>query len=214
MTFIKHKPKFVWPPAKKREVAETYALTGSVLETAAITKVPANTVRFWKDSVWFQELMRETSREELFEVATKAHTVMKKALKASEDRLDNGNYILNQKTGLMERIPPPLKDTVRATTDLMGKREKLLQAASEQKTEDTVDRLSKLAEELARFAQAKAVPAIEGQVIESSSNHSVADNSGDSVKALPGPVKPTMVLGTKPLVVRELMQQLREKAQQ
>ena len=83
---------------------------------------------------------------------------MNKALAVVEDRLDKGNFQYDQRKGELVRIPVNVKDAIKATADLMDKREMLREQPQQQQIEKTVDdRLAKLAEEFTRFAKAKDI---------------------------------------------------------
>jgi hypothetical protein len=92
--------------------------------------------------------------------------VINKALKATEERLDVGDAQFDQKTGEIIRIPIKAHVALKITTDLMTKQQKLTDKPVEKELEKTIDdRLLKLSEEFARFANAKR-NTIEAEIIE------------------------------------------------
>lgn len=126
--------------------------------TAAATGIPKDTLNRWKYSPWWKELVSQIRSEETLALDGKLAKIVNKALAVIEDRLDNGNHQYDQKTGELIRIPVNLKDSIKATADLMDKREMLAKKPQQEQIEKTVDdRLAKLAEEFARFAKAKDI---------------------------------------------------------
>jgi hypothetical protein len=92
--------------------------------------------------------------------------VINKALKATEERLDMGDAQFDQKTGEIVRIPVKAHVALKITTDLMTKQQKLLDNPVKEEVERTIDdRLLKLSEEFARFANMKQ-NTIEAEIIE------------------------------------------------
>ena len=88
------------------------------------------------------------------------------ALKATEDRIDNGDHQYDPKSGAIIRIPIKASVALRISTELLTKKEKLLDKPDTQAVEKTIDaRLSKLSEEFARFASAKTIDVIPTEVV-------------------------------------------------
>lgn len=104
--------------------------------------------------------MVQLKAEESIELNAKLKKIAAKALDVTVDRLENGNFQLDQKTGEVRRIPVNMKDAAKVATDLMTQQQKLEDKPVQQQIENTVnDRLAKLAEEFAKFAQAKQIEA-------------------------------------------------------
>ena len=102
--------------------------------------------------------MLQIRSEETLALDGRLSKIVNKALAVVEDRLDNGNFQYDPKTGGNVRVPVNLRDSMKATADLMDRREILRQQPMQEQIEKTVDdRLAKLADEFARFAKAKDV---------------------------------------------------------
>ena len=70
-----------------------------------------------------------------------------------EDRIDNGNFQLDPKTGRVLRVPVNLRDTHRVMSDLVDKRKVIRNEPTKITSSDGVnDRLVKLASQFAEFA--------------------------------------------------------------
>jgi hypothetical protein len=153
-----------WSADQRLQAAATYVMLGSAVDTSLATGIPLPTLKSWKHLPWWKDMVQQVRSDDLDLTSSSIQRVMKKALTIVEDRLDNGNFVLDQKTGKVIRVGVNLKDSLKATTELMAKQEALIDRERNKETQAaTVDRLTKLAEELAKFAKAKPVPAIEGE---------------------------------------------------
>lgn len=159
-----------WPDSKKIEVVTTYLSTGSVGITESLTNVPRATINTWRRQPWWKEQVEEIQNQEYVELDKKLTKVMEKALDAVADRLENGEYIYDDKTGKIKRVPAKLRDTHRVLSDMIDKK-KLIQKTNkpEKREEVTMDHLVKLAEAFASFTGKKIpekdISVIEGEVI-------------------------------------------------
>ena len=147
-----------WSEAQKIEAVTTWLALGSLPLTAAATGIPKDTIVRWRYTDWWKELVLQIRSEETLALDGRLSKIVNKALAVVEDRLDNGNSQYDTKTGGNVRVPVNLRDSMKATADLMDRREILRQQPMQEQIEKTVDdRLAKLADEFARFAKAKDV---------------------------------------------------------
>ena len=150
-----------WTQNQKLEVATTYAVLGNMKEVSLLTSVPYETLKGWKTADWFKDLLVQVRDEDIAKLDSNLQRVIDKALKATEDRIDQGDYQYNPKTGKLLRVPVKASVALKVTTELLTKQEKLRDRPDKQEVEKTIDaRLSKLAEEFTRFARAKVIEAI------------------------------------------------------
>ena len=89
---------------------------------------------------------------------SKLTQIVDKSLEVIQDRLINGDYILNKKTGEIHRRPASLRDASIVANTVVDKRQ-LLRGKPTSRTEKiSVDaRLLKLAEEFAKFAASRTI---------------------------------------------------------
>lgn len=152
-----------WTQNQKLEAATTYAMLGTLTETALVTSIPLETLKNWKQSTWFKELLLQIRDEDVQKLDSNLQRVVDKAMKAVEDRLDHGDWQYDPKTGKPLRVPVKAQIALRVTTDLLQRQEKIRERPEKQEVEKTIDaRLAKLSEEFARFATSKV---IEGEVV-------------------------------------------------
>lgn len=173
-----------WPENKKIEAVTAYLSTGSPLIASAMTKVPTRTIEHWKKSVWWKEMVAKIQDEDNQELDAKYTKIIKKTLAVIDDRIDNGNFQFDPKTGRVVRIPVNLRDTHRVMSDLVNQRG--LIRKEPQKVEENAgtvnDRLLTLAEQFAKFALGKQ-PEPDMKIVQGSevyeNDNSIVENGGE-----------------------------------
>ena len=150
----------MWPEKKKMEALTTYLAVGTLPLTSAVTNVPVETLKYWKRSAWWAEAMKELQYEDNIAISAKLNKVLEKSLAAVEDRLENGEYMYDPRTGDVKRIPAKLRDVHKVTTDIVDKKQQLLKLHIKdevaQPQQVTADHLVQLAQAFAQFATGKA----------------------------------------------------------
>src|SRR5258708_6849548 len=94
-----HHRKEWWPEKKKIEAATLHVATGNVVRTAELTKVPVATIRKWVGEDWWLEVQSRIRREEGQEMDRKFSTIVNKSLDKLEERVQEGDYVYNYKSG-------------------------------------------------------------------------------------------------------------------
>ncbi len=147
-----------WTQEQKLQAVASYVMLGSLRETCLATSIPFETLKTWKTQDWWKELQLQIRDEDVQQLDSNLQKVIGKALKGLEDRLDNGDYQYDQKTGKVVRIPIKAQIALKTVTELLTKQEKIREKPVAVEVEKTIDaRLLKLAEEFSRFARAKDV---------------------------------------------------------
>ena len=143
-----------WGGDQKLQAAASYIMLGNLKEVSDITGIPYITLKVWKTTDWWKDLILEIRDEDISQLDAKLQKIVSKALVAVEDRLDKGDYQYDPKTGKPVRIPVKAHIALKVTTDLLARQEKIRSAPQRAEVEKTIDaRLSKLADEFARFAK-------------------------------------------------------------
>ena len=148
-----------WTEKKRIEVATAHVIGLKAPLIEAATGVPAQTIRHWRLQDWFRELVDELQREDDLEVDAKFTKILSKSLDTISDRLDNGDFQYDPRTGKFVRKQIPAKDATRIA-DVMFDKRNLLRGKPTSisgKQEQISDRLLKLAVEFERFVNAKDV---------------------------------------------------------
>lgn len=140
----------------KLEAIQTYLLTGNYALTAKILKINEWTIRDWKNASWWKEGIEELKYQENLKLSHRLKKILTKSFDVIEDRLDKGNFIFDQKTGSLERIPINVRDANQVAKDLSLRLEILEKVKDEKIPEQQVDeKLLKLAEKFAELATKK-----------------------------------------------------------
>lgn len=148
-----------WSDRQKSEACATYLACGSWTVTSAETKVPLDTLKKWGASEWWKEMEEEIRRASRLETQGKLKKVVDKSLAHLEDRLDNGDYIYNSKTGKIERRKIPARTLTTIVAQGIDKSILLdkIQTQPTQNQDQISTRLAKIQEEFRRFAKAKTI---------------------------------------------------------
>ena len=148
-----------WSDTQRIELVTTWLATGNLALSAATHGIPEITARVWKTQPWFNEVVTDIRSSENLQLDSKLKKVVDKSVEQLLDRVENGDFQFDQKTGSIIRKPISARDAAKVTTDMIDRRE-LLQGKKEQITDSTrkvEDRLLKLAEEFSRFSKSKIV---------------------------------------------------------
>lgn len=174
----KHQEGHKWPEAKRIEVVTTYLALGNANLVEAITRVPAGTVRQWKTQPWWKELISQIQTESDQELDTKLAKRIDKALDLINDRLENGDFMYDPKTGEFMRKPVSLRDTWKVANEMLDKRWLIRKQPKDLVAQEAVgDMLKSLAKQFADMATKKVKEVLDGP--------STTELS-DGVRELPG----------------------------
>lgn len=152
---VKHKKHTTWPIEKRIEVISQWLVLGNMKLVSATTGVSHALIREWKTQPWWKELETEIRQTQNIEMDTKLSKIVDKSMEAVADRLDNGDFIYDQKTGELRRKPVAMRDAARVTVDLLSKRELLRGNATERKETTQIsvtEQLKQLAVEFAKWS--------------------------------------------------------------
>ncbi len=154
-----------WSDKERMQAVSAYVVLGSVRLTASSTGIPELTVRKWRMSQWWKDAELEIRNSNKIELSGKINNVVQATLKQLEDRVQNGDFFFNPKTGKWERKPINASVAANVASKLIDKSLILEKEATQDKASDEGldDRLRKLKEEMMRFAKAKP---IKGEIID------------------------------------------------
>jgi hypothetical protein len=166
---VKHREYTTWPMEKKIEVVSQFLVLGNMKMVAAMTGVSYDLIRQWKTQPWWKELETEIRQTQNIEMDTKLSKIVDRSLDGVLDRIENGEFFYDQKTGEVKRKPANLRDVARVSVDMLSKRELLRGNATERKETSQIsvgEQLKLLAMEFAKWQQKPASPVIDVEVIE------------------------------------------------
>ena len=141
-----------YSPEKKAQVVTAYIALGNAELVEAITKVSASTIRGWKRQEWWKELEGVLREEEHSTLDSKLRKVVEKSLDLVMDRLDNGDFVFDQKSGQCVRKPVSLKDVHKVSTETIDRREILKRFSVKAIAKPNLEHhVAQLAEQFAQF---------------------------------------------------------------
>ena len=148
---------------QKIEAVQMYVLTGDLPLVAKTLGILPRSLQMWKHTEWWKELEKELRQQENMILTAHLKRQVDKAMQVVQDRLENGDYIYDNKTGQMIRKPVPLKDAHKVVTDFIDRRHKLITVEEHKANEDSVKkRLADLAKNFEEFAlSAKTKPPVQ-----------------------------------------------------
>ena len=165
-----HKPGYKFSVEKRIEVISTWMALGNLRQAATICGVSYDLCIKWKNQPWWQDMVNEIQAARKFKVENKLNKIVDKALSVIEDRLDNGDFVYNQKSGEVSRKPVSLKEARGAANDLIQRQVSLskLEIETQQAArQDSVkDQLAMLAQEFAKFNTKRTVEVIPSAISE------------------------------------------------
>ena len=150
----------------KIEVIKTYlALGGNLSLTAGATGIPIRTLFLWKTKNWWKEITATLKREERLTLSAKTKRILELSMDQTIDRLENGDLVIDPKSGALIRKPVNARELNQITKDMMERKEQLdISTEEKQELKGYDDKLAVLAQrfaDLAQLALEKPKPKIE-----------------------------------------------------
>lgn len=144
-----------WSDSQKLECVKTYLILGNLTLTASALNIPHNTVKTWKKMEWWKTIEQELMVQEDLQLGDRLKKIVNKSYDVIEDRMANGDFVYDQKTGQMRRKPVAMKDAHKVGLDLQQRRDELVrrhvegESISTDKIEKTLLDLAKRFEDIA-----------------------------------------------------------------
>ena len=151
-----------WSDSQKIEAVTTYLALGNLALAGRVLKIPEQTLRLWKQKDWWKDVEHELRLEENLQLSSRLQKIIEGSLAVTEDRISNGDYVYDNKTGSMIRKPVSMKDAHKVAMDMINKREDLTNQRPVQMSNEALeDRLAKLAKQFEEIAARATQPVIE-----------------------------------------------------
>ena len=145
-----------WSDNQKTEAIQSYLLLGNLALTSRILGIPEITLRVWKRTEWWADMVNEIKSQDRIQLSARMKKIVDASLTVVEDRLLNGDYQFDQKTGQNIRKPVNMKDAHKVAVDLQDRQDLLEKTEKPEITEDKIEsRLLQLAEKFADMATKK-----------------------------------------------------------
>lgn len=143
--------RYTWE--EKADAAQRYMLNGNMRLVSEMTGIPYQTLCDWKKSEWWGSMMDEIRLMRKAKTGTKLNDIVSTSLELLQDRLENGDWVLNNKTGEMTRRPVSLRDAAGMTNALMTRQLQMEELAErmEHRKETVQETLNMLAREFTKM---------------------------------------------------------------
>lgn len=142
-----------WSDNQKMEAIQSYLLLGNLALTSRILGIPEITLRVWKRTEWWADMVTEIKSQDRIQLSSRMRKIVDASLTVVEDRLLNGDYQFDQKTGQNIRKPVNMKDAHKVAVDLQDRQDLLEKTEKPEITEDKIElRLLQLANTFADMA--------------------------------------------------------------
>ena len=143
-----------WSDSQKIEAVTLWLTLGNLVMVSATTRIPEDTLRKWRATQWWKELAEEIKLQDKMQLSASAKNLVDKSLAVIADRLEQGDWIYDQKTGQMRRKPVSMKDALAVADRMIEQKEKLEKTSVIQDSVESVE--AKLTRLMEKFAQVAA----------------------------------------------------------
>ncbi len=131
-----------WSTKQKFEAVALYKLLGNLVEVAAQTRIPVQTLRQWHIKDWWKDYELELAQGARSKLTSKLERIRDRAIAVVEDRLEHGDYVFDQKTGQISRKPVNAAVAGKILTDTVDKSILIDKLNQENKTAMSIDKMS------------------------------------------------------------------------
>lgn len=145
-----------WSDKQKLEAAAMFLQLGNNNLVAAACGIPEQTLRDWRKTEWWDRIIAEMKMAENVQLSNRAKAIVEKGMAVMNDRLENGEWIYDQKKGELIRKPVGMREATVAVNTMIDK--KLLLEKQEVKVVDAErleDKLNKLMDSFSALAKPK-----------------------------------------------------------
>jgi hypothetical protein len=138
---------------KKMDVVSLYMLLGNLRVVSEKMDVPYNTLTEWKRSDWWPEIVSQVQRQRKNKTTESLTQLVESGIDILKDRLEHGDYVLNNKTGEVIRKPVSAKDATAIVNHLLGRQIQIEELANkfDHKQESVSDTLATIAAEFKKL---------------------------------------------------------------
>lgn len=162
MVYVKAKPKTSrmqsghWSEKKKYEACCLWSSGMKMSQVSVETGVPYETIKQWRSSTWWADIHKELQSEDKQQLDARLTKILDKTLDSILDRLENGEFVYDQKTGSLKRSPVKLRDATVAMHTVMDKRQLIRKEPTKiVEAESTNQQLANLAKQFQEFVTGK-----------------------------------------------------------
>jgi hypothetical protein len=142
-----------YPDSVKTDALKLWLICGNMRQVSASMNIPYDTLSVWKGSKWWSELSQDIRTEGHLALSHKMQKIADKAMDVTLDRLENGDAVLDQKTGEIKHKPVSMRDAHQVAVSFQDRALKLQHNPQDEAHQATVsDRLAQLADAFSKMA--------------------------------------------------------------
>ena len=169
-----------WSDKLKNEAVCLHVAGLPLSQIAVQLNVPHETIRTWRRQSWWNDISADIRSEDTQKLDAKLTKILDASLEKILDRLENGEYIYDQKTGRIKQMPIKLRDATVAFNTVMDKRQ-LIRREPTKITEQssTVNQLENLAKQFAEFVTGKVKVEKDSELINEYIEGETLEDNGD-----------------------------------
>jgi hypothetical protein len=163
-----HAKTTAYSQKQRLKVVTMYLMSGNMAAVAAATGIPHDRIRQWKMQDWWKEMEEEIRRGHNLKTSNSLKKIIDRSFKVLNDRIENGDYMFDPKTGTFRRRPINAKTAADIATKALD-REMMLQKIEEKpkvQEEQIMDRLKNIESALLRAAKQRKGEVIDVEPIE------------------------------------------------
>ena len=177
-----------WNDNKRIEAVTTYLILGKMPLVAQTIGVPLPTLKLWKQQPWWKDLEFEIQTENDTELDAKLAKRIEKALDLVNDRLDNGDFQYDPKTGQFVRRPVNIRDGWKVANEMIDRRWLIRKQPKDATSQEAIgDILKNLAKEFADMAMKRVKPKLENDSAQAENTVEDETPSKEESEVLSGP---------------------------
>lgn len=137
----------------KMDVVARYMLLGNLRVVSEQLDIPYATLADWKRSEWWPDMVEQLRRQKKQKTADTLGKVIETSVDILQDRLENGDWVYDQKTGQAVRKPVSAKDAQTITNQLLQRQAQLedIIDKNSHKQETVQETLALLAKEFSKM---------------------------------------------------------------
>lgn len=138
---------------KRMECVARYMLLGNMRVVSEQCEVGYDTLMDWKRSDWWPEMVDQLRKQKRQKTDDSLTKLIENSLEVMKDRLENGDWFFNQKTGEIQRKPVGIRDATAITSQLLQRQLQMEDMAQkhEVQTESVQETLRLIANEFRKI---------------------------------------------------------------
>lgn len=140
---------------RKMDAVARYMLLGNLRLVAEQMNMSYNTLSDWKRQPWWADMVDTLRKQRKEKKANSLEKIIETGIDVLQDRLENGDFVLNQKTGEIVRKPVAIKDAQTIVNQLIQRQNDLESMAEKysHESENVQETLATIAKEFQKLTR-------------------------------------------------------------